>query len=160
MTTSKKDQINYQKVGRHTKYTVELGQEICDAIASSELGLIHLINKNPHWPGRANIFQWLRLHPEFRDRYYKAKEDQVEVCVEYMQEILNEPHRVVDQHGIEKVDVPLLKLKIDSMKWHVGKLKPKKYGDDYKNHDLENRAIEEDCKKRYEELDEKNKKEY
>lgn len=158
--TKKKKPEDLLPTGRPTKYTLILAKEICDVIASSELGLIHLVDQNPHWPHRATIYKWLRLHPEFRESYYKAKEDQAEVIVEYMQEAMNEVHKFVDEEtGLVKIDVPLLKLKVDTFKWQAGKLKPKKYGD-AKALEPVSTEVDEDCKKRYREMDEKNKKDY
>lgn len=158
--TSKKPIKEPKKMGRPTKYTPELADEICDAIASSELGLAHLVEANPHWPARQNVFLWIRKYPEFRDKYAKAKEDQTEVCVEYMQEVMNEPHKWVDEEtGLTKIDVPMLRLKMDSMKWHASKLKPKKFGDT-KEQEPQNTALDEDCKKRYGDMDKRNRKEY
>ena len=149
-----------RKVGRPTKYTPELGEEICNAIASSELGLAHLVDLNPHWPDRSNIFIWRRRHEEFRDKYTKAKEDQTEVSVEYMQELMNEPHKYQDlETGLMKLDVPMLRLKMDAIKWQAAKLKPKKYGET-KVQEQVNTEVDEDCKKRYREMDYNNRKDY
>ena len=148
-----------KKSGRPSSYTKALGEEIAGAIASSELGLIHLVNLNPHWPDRATIFTWRRTNPEFGNLYTKAKEDQTEVVVEYMQEVMNEPHKFVDQEtGATKVDVPMLRLKMDTMKWHASKLKPKKFGD--KTEELQSTTIHDDAVKRKHELEEKNRKEF
>lgn len=156
--TKKKDPADRKKMGRPTKYTPELGQEIGVAIASSELGLIHLVNQHPHWPDRATIFKWITLHPDFGDIYARAKEAQTDVIVEYMQEVMSEPHKWVDEEtGATKVDVPMLRLKMDTMKWHASKLKAKKYGE-AKVIEPTNSDVDEDCKKRYREMDEKNKK--
>lgn len=145
--------------GRPTKYTKALGEEIANAIACSELGLIHLVNANPHWPDRATIFTWRRTNPEFGDMYTRAKEDQTEVCVEYMQEVMSEPHKWEDpETGVVKIDVPMLRLKMDTMKWHAAKLKPKKFGD-AKEQDLPSIEVDEDCKKRYDNM-KQNRKEY
>jgi hypothetical protein len=146
--------------GRPTKYTDELADEICDVVSASELGLLHLVNLNPHWPDRSNIFKWRLRHPYFRDRYLKAKQDQADVVVEYMHELMNEPHVYFNpETGQNKVDSPLLKLKLDHFKWHAAKLKPKEYGDT-KQLETVNTDISDDCKKRYQDLDERNKKEY
>jgi len=149
-----------KKGGRPTKYTKALGEEIANAIATSELGLSHLCDRNPHWPDRATIFTWRRTNPEFGDLYTKAKEDQTEVVVEYMQELMDEPHKWVDEEtGAMRLDVPMLRLKMDSMKWHAAKLKPKKFGDNREVVQSTN-EIGEDCKKRMKEMDEKHKKEF
>ena len=124
------------------------------------LGLIHLVNQNPHWPDRATIFTWRRIHDEFRDMYTRAKEDQTEVVVEYMQEVMNEPHKWKDQEtGLTRIDVPMLRLKMDTMKWQAAKLKPKKFGDNKVQEPI-NTEVDEDCKKRYADMDKKNRKEY
>lgn len=159
-TTQDETIFNSGKIGRPTLYTSELADEICDAISSSEKALAHLCDENPHWPCRPQIFVWLRRYPEFADKYTRAKEHQVEVCVDYMQELMNEPHKLVDEEtGGVKIDVAMLRTKMDAIKWQAGKLKPKKYGDNNKteevNHDIHNDAV-----KRKHELDEKNKKSY
>lgn len=158
--TKKKKPEDLQKVGRKTMYTPELADEICDAIASSELGLCHLVDKNPHWPSREIIFIWRRRHPEFDHKYTCAKEAQVEVCVEHMQEIMHEPHKYIDlETGYQKIDHSMLKLKMDAIKWQASKLKPKKFGDS-KTQEPVNTEVDEDCKKRYADLDKKNRKEF
>ncbi len=155
-----KEKKEAKKLGRPTMYTSELGDEICEVVASSELGLCHLVDQNPHWPARATIFIWRRKYKDFREKYTRAKEDQTEVSVEYMQEIMNEPHIYIDlETGFQKVDVGMLKVKMDAIKWQAGKLKPKKFGE-VKNQEPINNEVDEDCKKRYQEMDEKNKKDY
>jgi len=160
MATKRKDPKDFKKLGRPTNYTPKLADEICDAIASSELGLAHLVDANEHWPARGTIFIWMRRHPEFRDKYTAAKEDQQDVCVEYMQEILNEPHKYIDKEtGSTRIDVSMLRVKIDTMKWQASKLKPKKFADKIDMSIPENEILE-DSLKRKQELDAKNKKDF
>lgn len=116
------------KKGAPTKYTEELANEICDAIASSRCGLQTLCQQNPHWPAKANIFIWLRKYPAFRDQYTRAKQDQGFVSVDYMQELMNEGHHYIDENGNERVDVGMLRVKIDAIKWQAEKLLSKQYG--------------------------------
>jgi terminase small subunit-like protein len=155
-----KDLIKVKKPrGRPSIYTPELADEICDAISSSEKGLAHLCEANPHWPARQHIFVWLRKYPDFYDKYTRAKENQVEVCVDYMQELMSEPHKFVDEEtGRIRVDVQMLRTKMDAIKWQAGKLKPKKYGES--RQEEINHSLHEDVIKRKHELDEKNKKEF
>ena len=116
------------KKGRPTKYTPELAEEICNAIASSSDGLRALCIQNPHWPERANIFIMMRKHPEFRLQYTQAKQEQGEVLVDYLQELLAEEHKYKDEFGNERIDVAMLRLKVDTIKWQASKLLPKQYG--------------------------------
>lgn len=148
------------KIGRPTNYTEALADEICEAVSSSELGLIHLCKAHPHWPDRDRIFKWRIKFPDFGLKYRKAKEHQADVCVEYMHELMNEPHIIIDpETGQSRVDSPLLRLKLDHFKWHASKLRPKDYGD-MKQLETVNNEVDDDCKKRYSELDNKNRKEY
>lgn len=147
-----------KKMGRPTLYTVELADEICDVIASHSNGLTTLCNEREHWPHPANIFIWLRKYPEFREKYTRAKVDQIDASINLMQEMMDEPHRYHDEHGNQRVDVSLLRVKYDAIKWQASKLQPKQYGDsakEEKSDDLLDEAL-----KRKRELDEKNKKEY
>ena len=158
--TKRKDPKDYVKRGRPSTYNLQIAEEICEAIASSELGLCHLVDKNPHWPERQVIFVWRRRHPEFDDMYARAKEAQTEVCVEHMQEIMNEPHKYKDfETGQIKIDHSMLRMKMDAIKWQAAKLKPRKFGD-VKQQENTTSEVDEDCKKRYRELDERNKKDY
>lgn len=121
------------KMGRPTKYTPELADEICDAIASSQDGLSKLCDQNPHWPHRANIFIWLRKYTDFRDKYTIAKQEQAQVDVDVLQELMNESHHYQDELGNERVDVHMLRVKIDTIKWKACKLLPKQYGNNDKD---------------------------
>jgi len=120
------------KLGRPTKYTPALADEICDAIASCQYGLAKLCEDNPNWPHRSNIFIWLRKYPDFRDKYTIAKQEQAQVDVDVMQELMNESHHYVDELGNERVDVHMLRVKIDTIKWKACKLLPKQFGNNEK----------------------------
>jgi hypothetical protein len=146
------------KVGRPSKYTKELAEEICNAIATSGKGLISLCNEHDNWPDRANIFRWINTNLEFRAMYALAKEHQVEVNVDYLQEIMNEPHRYINERGIEVCDASMLRTKVDAIKWHAAKLKAKKYGVTA-DESTDNNLLDKQ-RKHYADLDAKNKKEY
>lgn len=146
--------------GRPSKYTPELAQEICDTIACSTLSLKELADSHDHWPDCASIWKWRHTNLEFRAMYANAKRNQVEVSIDFMQEMMNEPHKYFDpETGRERLDVPMLRVKIDAIKWKAGKLLPKDYGD-MKQLETVNNEVNDDCKKRYSELDNKNRKDY
>ncbi len=154
----KSNENQEKKIGRPTKYTPDLAQEICEVIASHPNGLTKLCNERPHWPAAANIFIWLRRHPEFREQYTQAKVDQIDSSINLMQEMLDEPHHYEDERGKPRIDVSLLRVKYDAIKWQASKLQPKQYGDIKEPEQKEGLLTELLQHKR--ELDEKNKKEF
>lgn len=158
--TKKKRPEDIKTLGRPSTYTDELAQEICDAIASTNEGLVALCEQNPHWPTRANIFIWMRKFPAFFDMYTKAKEHQCEVQVDYMLALSQEPHKYVDaETGCTRVDVPMLRVKMDAIKWQASKLAQKRFGDKVEPQIVNNELLQ-DSLDRKQQLDEKNKKEY
>lgn len=147
-----------KKMGRPTKYTAELAEEICDVIASHPNGLSKLCAEREHWPVAANIFIWLRKYPDFREQYTRAKIDQVEASINLMQEMMDEPHKYHDEYGNVRVDVSMLRVKYDAIKWQASKLQPKQYGDVKQEEHRD--GLLEDALQRKQALDEKNKKEF
>lgn len=148
------------KIGRPSKYTPELAKEICDAIATSTLSLNELADMHDHWPIAANIWRWRNTNSVFRSMYTKAKKEQVDVSIDFMQQLINEPHKNIDPAtGRQIIDVPMLRVKIDAIKWKAAKLMPRDWGD---NKDLEatNTELTEDIKKRQSEMDERNRKDF
>lgn len=126
------------KVGRPTDYTIELAEEICDAIACSSKGLKPLCNANNHWPDRKNIYQWIKKHPEFRSMYAQAKEHQIEVIVNEILEIADDTSKdtiiKTNKDGVEYETcnseyINRSRLRVDTRKWLAAKLCPRLYGD-------------------------------
>lgn len=60
------------KRGRPGEFTSVIGAEICNAIASTTIGLKVLCIENPHWPNKDTIFFWLKNNYEFSDQYART----------------------------------------------------------------------------------------
>lgn len=152
-----------KKMGRPTIYNDEIAREICETIASSRYSVSYHCQNNDHWPCSSQVFVWLRRYAEFAEQYALAKEQQAETQVDYMTELMNEPHHFVDpESGRERLDVQMIRTKMDAIKWQAGKLKPKKYGD-LRNIEVlqeKNTLLDEECRRLRAELDEKNRKDY
>lgn len=127
----KKTETTKRKVGRPTKKTDVLMNELCALIAQrgmsvkaacKEVGL----NFSTFW-------DWLNADIEFANRYARAKELQAEAFADEIVEIADQPPElVVDDEGAARIDsafVQYQKLRIDSRKWVASKLVPKKYGE-------------------------------
>jgi len=122
-------------MGRPTLYTEELADKICERIATSDLGLAVIAEEfDLH---RDTIFKWIYRHPAFFDKYARAREAQQERMAEEILDIADDNSRdtkTILKNGTEiQVEdtewVNRSKLRVDTRKWLMSKLAPKKYGD-------------------------------
>lgn len=107
-----------RKPGRPSSYTEELGATICARIAAGES--LRGICREPGMPDAGTVLDWCVRHPEFRQRYARAREEQAE---HYSSEII----AIADAATPE--DEKVARLKIDARKWIASKLLPRVYGD-------------------------------
>ena len=79
---------------------------------------------------RITFYNWVDEDQKEIDRYTRAKEQGIEARFESIEEDYNEePQRDPETGKIDSAWVQLQRLKIDSKKWELSKLAPKKYGD-------------------------------
>ena len=111
--------------------TDELKNEICRLIAIEKLSARKACDRvgltfDTFW-------RWLSSDAALSEQYRQAKEMQLEQMAEEIIDIPDEPPQLfIGDSGEAKVDaayVQLIKLKVDSRKWVVSRLLPKKYGD-------------------------------
>jgi len=124
-------------MARPSTYSEIIAQEICEAISTTPQGLNRICSENDSFPCKSTIYQWLERHPDFRERYTRARELQADVLFEECMEIADTPlPGVVEKetpNGIEVTREDMLghrRLQIDTRKWMIAKLAPKKYGTD------------------------------
>lgn len=118
----------------YVTYSQEIADEICSELATSTKGIKKLCGENKHWPVVANVYKWLHMHPDFRDKYARAKAYQVELLVEEALEIAYDGSHdtYLDEKERTRCDhewVSRSRLKVDTIKWFASKLAPKIYGD-------------------------------
>src|SRR5690606_15983106 len=106
-------------MGRPSSYRPYIADEICDRIAQGES--LKSICSDKGMPSHTAVFSWLAKHPDFADKYARARERQADVLAE---EII----AIADDYSPDK-DVNRDRLRIDARKWYAGKLRPKVYGD-------------------------------
>lgn len=137
MATPKKK--NPKKAGRHTKYSEQLAEKICERISTStdrlrkicsELGIDY-----------SNVKRWLLKYPEFRAQYSTAKELQADEIFDEMLEIADDDSddsiyvetQDKDGQGAKRVMnsefIQRSKLRVETRFKIASKLAPKKYGD-------------------------------
>ncbi|WP_221722708.1 terminase small subunit protein [Ochrobactrum sp. SFR4] len=109
-----------QKVGtgRPSIFTQEIATYICNEVASGRS--LRSVCEDVSMPGQTTIFRWLSDNKDFREQYAHAREAQMDAMAE---EIID----IADTENEE--DVQRAKLRIDTRKWLMSKMAPKRYGD-------------------------------
>ena len=120
------------KIGRPSLYSEKLGLAICRQIVEGRS--LRRICQAKNMPGMTTVMRWLAAHEPFREQYARARELQAEKLFEECLEIADasegdvkamaDGRRVVDLENINRS-----RLRVDTRKWMVSKLAPKKYGD-------------------------------
>lgn len=103
--------------GRPSTYTEEMGNRICDKL--TEGISLRKLCASDKYPAASTVFVWLDRNPSFAERYTRAREAATEDMLEEIFEIADNP----------ALDVQDKRVRIDTRKWAMGKLKPKRYGE-------------------------------
>lgn len=116
-------------VGRPEKYSKEIAEQIAEQIATTNKGLITICSENQRFPSYRTVQRWIEddTH-EFCRVYARAKMLQAEFMREEIVKIsdhTDEDHTPFTGANVIQRD----KLKIETRKWLMAKLHPKKYGD-------------------------------
>ncbi len=108
-------------MARPTKYTKALVTSICEQIAHGA-GLKRICSQ-PNMPCMKTVFNWLanEEHAEFLHMYERAREQQQEYWADEIIEIADDK--------ANKGDVNRSRLMVDTRKWLMSKLAPRKYGE-------------------------------
>ncbi len=124
------------KVGRPTTYTQELADEMCNQIAMGYS--MRKVCEQKKMPAMSTFFKWIREHEEFSKQYARACEERTEAMAEDILDIADDgtnDTKVVTGKGGEEYEVTdndviqRSRLRVDTRKWLMSKMKPKKYGD-------------------------------
>lgn len=122
--------------GRPSDYTPEIAETICNMIA--EGWSVRQLTRKDCMPAESAVYSWLTKHPEFAEKYARAKEHQAERFAEEIAEIADDGTNdwierenengstvtVVDHEHIQRS-----KLRVDTRRWLMSKMAPKRYGD-------------------------------
>lgn len=103
-------------VGRPSDYDPELCARILELISDGvSLRKICLNDWAPH---RVTVFRWIQAHSDFRSQYARAREAQAEKWADEIIDLADEAE-----------DAQKARLQVDTRKWVLSKLLPKKYGE-------------------------------
>lgn len=120
------------KVGRPTTFSQATADLICERLAKPES--LRSICEDEIMPGKTTVLRWLRERDEFRAQYARAREDQADAFADDILDISDDGRRdyAKDKDGNDVVDhdhINRAKLRVETRKWLMAKMAPKKYGD-------------------------------
>lgn len=128
-------------MGNPTTYTPEIAENICELIASGN-SLRTICADHDDMPALSTVFLWLSKFPNFSEQYARARETWAEAELENIFDIADDTSRDTmtrkDRNGneYEVADnewIARSKLRVDTRRWALSKLAPKKYGDKITN---------------------------
>jgi len=109
-----------KKNGRPSDYLPEVAEDICKLLSGGES--LRKVCERQGMPSRTTVFRWLAEHEEFRNQYATATETRADAIFEDMFDI-------ADKVNEESAAVAKARLRIDTRKWALARMNPKKYGD-------------------------------
>lgn len=122
--------------GRPSTYSEKICAAICEAVADG-LTVTEICSQDG-MPARSTVFKWLAENKSFSDQYARAKEVQMDRMADEILEIADDAtndwmqRKSGDGESIEAVNgehIQRSRLRVDTRKWLMSKLAPKKYGD-------------------------------
>ena len=107
-------------LGRPRKYSDEWARQFCDLISQGK-SVVDICAMEGQ-PSRDSVYAWMRERKDFSDMYARAREERADLLFEELFEIADKP-------CTNQVEVQQQRNRLDTRKWALSKLAPRKYGD-------------------------------
>ncbi len=119
-------------MARTTTYSQSLADEMCVRIAEGESMRSICRDKKAKMPGLSTVFRWLSENDKFKEQYDEACRMRADTLFDEMFEIADD----------KKGDVNRDRLRLDTRKWALARMSPKKYGDKVQHADADGNKLE------------------
>lgn len=119
-----------KKIGRPSKYTPELADEICQRLSNGEP--LRQICREEYMPAWQKIYEWMAKDEKLSGAIARAREvGQDAIAEDIFGEMMQEPERILSEGGgrIDAGYVQLIKARADIKLKLLAKWNPKRYGD-------------------------------
>jgi hypothetical protein len=107
------------KSGRPSLYTPELAERICARLAEAES--LRSICRDPRMPSRRTVLTWVAMRPDFRRRHDIARNFGREM-------VADDVLAIADGVWSSPAAIREARRQIDALKWHLGRMAPKRRG--------------------------------
>lgn len=112
--------------GRSSKYSAALAERICDHI---RCGCSLRKAAEKEGVNQSTVMRWAHRNAGFCEQYARACEERLAAFEDKLLDLMEEGHKVAGRGLIGGNLLNAVKLEIDTLKWMLSKLMPKKYGD-------------------------------
>ena len=118
-------------LGRPTNYSEDLANKICVEMVSGSS--LRSICRQENMPVLASVFRWIRDITEFREQYILAMEQRTFALGEELLDIADDSVSEVNNADPKASGAVAqsMKLRVETRKWIMSKMQPKKYGDTF-----------------------------
>lgn len=123
--TRKQEAENKEK-GRPSRYNAALAERICEHIRCG-CSLRRAAEKEGI--PQPTVMNWVRDNEVFSNQYARACEERLAALEDKLLDLCEKGHEVAPRAEIGGTMLQAVKLEIDTLKWMLAKLMPKKYGD-------------------------------
>lgn len=121
--------------GRPSVFTQDLADKICEELAQGKS--MRTVCKEENMPDMSTVFRWLRTNKEFQEQYARAKQESADAMAEEVLDISDDGRNdwMEKEYGDNIMWVTngealqRSRLRVDTRKWLMSKMKPKKYGE-------------------------------
>lgn len=122
-------------MARPSDYSTATTTAICIRLGLGES--LREICSGEDMPDKSTVMRWLATHSEFRDQYASAREAQADYYAEEIIEISDDGTNdwMLRKQGDDEIEVEnkevlaRSRLRVDTRKWLMARMAPKKYGD-------------------------------
>lgn len=107
-------------MARPSDYTDELAATICERLVEGES--LRAVCRDDAMPSISAVMMWIAKYPQFLEQYTRATDERASGMFEDMLDIS-------DEVKADPAEVSKAKLRVETRKWALSRMNPKKYGD-------------------------------
>lgn len=121
--------------GRPSTFSDDIAESICERLAGGE-SLLSICASDP-MPPQSVVFQWLSKQPQFAENYARARQFWADAEFERIMSIADTPQVGIKTEtdakgGVKTIEGDMIehrRLQVDTRKWALARMSPRKYGD-------------------------------
>lgn len=114
-------------MARPTEYNEEIAARICEQLADGK-PMIEICSAEG-MPARSTVYKWLAANPGFVAMHQAAREEHADAEFERLDALVNTVLPKDANGRTDMGDVQQLRLKVDTKKWQLARMHPKKYAE-------------------------------